>query len=132
MRCFDRSGDCGRSPMTIFWIGCGLTSIGTHCHAMAHAVRAAAIRQAVDLAIVAPRSAAASAVSSVGARPILSQSVYDTSLETLDRRAAFDSAMEQLRARFRGDLANAIVGTGPQDTVIVVTPMAPELAALAD
>lgn len=118
--------------MTIFWIGCGLTSIGTHCHAMAHAVRAAATRQAVDLAIVTPRSAAASAVSSVGARPILSQSVYDTSLETLDRRAAFDSAMEQLRIRFRGDLVNAIVGTGPRDTVILVTPMAPELTALAD
>lgn len=119
--------------MTLFWIGCGLTSIGMHCHAMALAIRAAATRKKIPLEILAPRTVSARVTGTLDLRPELTRSVYATSPGGYVRRSDFDADAAERRKALLGDLKRALAHRATSaDIVVLTTPMAPELAALAD
>ena len=119
--------------MTLNWIGCGLTSVGVHCYAMARAAAAAAARLDMTLHIYAPRSAARKRLDLPGLRPVLARSVYQTDFAAFREPTAFEQELRTRRDTFRQDLHASLDGaTSRADVVVPVTPMAPELAGFAD
>ena len=119
--------------MTLFWIGCGLTSIGMHCHAMALAIQAAAARKRIPLEILAPRTVNARTAAALDLRLVLARSVYETNPGGSARRNDFETDVAGRRNALHKDLTRVLAHRPTSgDIVVLTTPLAPELAALAD
>jgi len=119
--------------MTLFWIGCGLTSVGMHCHAMALAIQGAAARKGVPLEILAPQTINARAATKLDLRLVLTRSVYETSPGRFAGRKGFDADVAERRRALLDDLRRALAHRPTSsDIVVLTTPLAPELAAFAD
>lgn len=119
--------------MKLVWIGCGLTSLGTHCHTMAVAIKKAAARKQIPLTILAPRTVNARATAMLDLRLELTRSVYATNPGGFAKQSDFGADATARRAALLDDLKRILAHRLTADDIVVLTtPMAPELAAFAD
>jgi hypothetical protein len=119
--------------MTIYWIDYGFGTMGGHSYSAAHAMRVASNAAGIGFEVHAPAILDAGIAASVGAERELSHSIYRHPYGKMATPEIFNASLNERRKATAADLARLLSEkiTGA-DTVVLVTPMAPELAGFAD